>query len=91
MQNHEKDMFYEDWVRLCKVTERCRGSMHEPDEQDISAIVTGYIFDNAMGDNPRNNNAELTVGIKTYLPDGDYSVEWFNLASLIALARKAVI
>ncbi len=73
-------------VRLLKVTAGCRTDMHEPDEQDVSAIVTGYHLDNAMGDDPHSNYGEFTVGISN---DGGESYEWFNLATLIALARKA--
>ena len=73
--------------RLRKITGKCREDMHEPDEQDIDAVVSGYKLDNAMGDNPRNNFGELTVGIRT----GEGTIEWFNLATLIALARKSVI
>lgn len=69
--------------RLLKATKDCRDDMHEPDEQGVSAIVTGYYLDNAMGDNPFNNCGEFTVAI---IQD-DGSKEWFNLATLIALAR----
>jgi len=72
---------------LRKMTEACRGDMHEPDENGISAIVSGYRFDNAMGSHPARNQGEFTVGLR-YL-DGGY--EWFNLADLIALARQANI
>jgi hypothetical protein len=60
--------------------------MHEPDEQGVSAVVTGYHLDNAMGNDPCNNCGEFTVGISR---DGGDSYEWFNLADLIALARRA--
>lgn len=69
--------------RLLKATNGCREDMHEPDEQGISAIVTGYRLDNAMGDNPSNNLSEFTVGIVR----DSVKTEWFNLATLIALAR----
>lgn len=70
--------------RLLEVTHDCRPDMHEPDEQGVSAIVTGLNLDNAMGDDPYHNVQELTVGI---LRDDTGRMEWFNLASLIALAR----
>lgn len=60
--------------------------MHEPDEQDIYAVVTGTHLDNAMGDNPCDNCCEFTVGLGDQ--DGN-NREWFNLADLIALARLA--
>ena len=72
--------------RLLVVTRNCRTDMHEPDEQGISAIVTGYELDNAMGDRPNINCGEFTVGIKD---EDENEIEWFNLATLIALARKA--
>lgn len=72
--------------RLKKVTSHCRDDMHEPDNQDISAVVTGTHLDNAMGNDPYKNCCEFTVGITK--GEGN-SYEWFNLATLIALARKA--
>ena len=64
----------------------CWEDMHEPDEQSISAIVSGFHLDNAMGDDPRINCGEFTIGLSN---DGGISFMWFNLATLIALARKA--
>ena len=69
---------------LHQQTEGCRGDMHEPDEQDVSAVVKGDHLDNAMGADPDFNHGELTVGIKK----GVHTL-WFNLADLIALARQA--
>ncbi len=74
--------------RLVKVTANCRGDMHEPDNQGIGAVVSGYCLDNAMGDSPIHNCGELTVGITTTNEDGYIHYEWFNLATLIALARR---
>jgi hypothetical protein len=76
-------MYKEYANRLLEVTKNCRDDMHEPDEQGITAIVTGYNLDNAMGDNPINNCGEFTVAIV----QDDGRKEWFNLADLIALAR----
>lgn len=73
--------------RLQEATKHCRPDMHEPDEQGINAIVRGNHLDNAMGDNPEHNINELTVGIVH--EDDTTNPEWFNLATLIALARKA--
>lgn len=50
--------------RLNAMTDGCRDDMHEPDEQGVDAVVSGYIFDNAMGDDPIENTGELTIGIK---------------------------
>jgi hypothetical protein len=71
-------------ARLLKATEGCRPDMHEPDEQDVEGVVSGFHLDNAMGDDPIRNCGEFTVGIKR-----DRHTEWFNLATLIALARRA--
>lgn len=68
--------------RLREVTVECREDMHEPDNVDVSAVV---FLNNAMGNFPSGNCGELTIGIK----QGDGNYEWFNLATLIALARKA--
>lgn len=67
-------------------TAECRPDMHEPDEQDIHAIVTGTHLDNAMGADPNENRCEYTVGLGDEF--GNQRV-WFNLADLIALARLA--
>jgi hypothetical protein len=75
--------------RLLEITKTCRPDMHEPDEQGVSAIVTGTHLDNAMGDDPYHNCCELTVGIQKRDMDGSRETEWFNLSTLIALARKA--
>ncbi len=72
--------------RLQKITKNCREDMHEPDNQGIIAKVTGTHLDNAMGSDPYTNSQEFTVGI---IHDDGSADEWFNLATLIALARKA--
>jgi hypothetical protein len=76
-------MFGDFNKRLLEATKDCREDMHEPDEQGVSALVSGYHLDNAMGDNPFDNCGEFTVAIV----QDDGSKEWFNLATLIALAR----
>lgn len=70
--------------RLVEITANCREDMHEPDNQDVEAVVTGNHLDNAMGHTPKDNCDEFIVT----LTRGN-SVEHFNLATLIALARKA--
>ena len=72
--------------RLQEVTASCRPDMHEPDEQGLTAVVSGYHLDNAMGPHPADNCGEFTVGLSI---NGGTSYEWFNLADLIALARRA--
>lgn len=76
-------MFGDFSTRLLFITNGCREDMHEPDEQGVSVMFTGLSFDNAMGDDPYNNCQEMTIGITNI--NGE--TEWFNLASLIALAR----
>ena len=87
LDRREKDIL----ERLLRITKNCREDMHEPDEQGISAIVSGYHLDNAMGSNPHNNCGELTVGLKDAGEHDDETCDqlWFNLADLIALARQA--
>lgn len=72
--------------RLNKITTNCREDMHEPDEQGVNVTVSGYRFDNAFGDDPMINRAEYTVRL---MNENTFEYEWFNLATLIALARKA--
>ncbi len=94
------DKFLQDTLnRLLKITKNCREDMHEPDEQYIFAQVYGGHLDNAHGDYPHflrpiegqdgpYPHLEFVVCIKN---DEKLEYEWFNLATLIALARKAVI
>lgn len=72
--------------RLRNITKKCREDMHEPDEQGIGAYTTGWRFDNAFGSNPFNNCGEMTIALEN---ENTERREWFNLATLIALARKA--
>lgn len=74
--------------RLRQATVNCRPDMHEPENQGVAAVVTGYHLDNAMGSDPHRNIGEFTVGITD--SDGA-SYEWFNLADLIALARMETV
>ncbi len=72
--------------RLNKITSKCREDMHEPDEQGLELATTGYRFDNAFSDDPNTNRGEFTIRL---MNENSYEWEWFNLATLIALARKA--
>lgn len=63
-------------TRLVRITAGCRDDMHEPDEQGVTAKVTGRVFDNA------GFETELRVTISR---DGYH--ETFDLAGLVALAR----
>lgn len=87
------DNLMEDFLgRLTEVTKGCRPDMHEPDEQGVDAIVIGNQFDNASGDKPyfpmRSGTvypySEITVCI---FREDTIQYEWFNLATLIAVAR----
>ena len=71
--------FLEALEKLQDATRDCRVNMHEPDEQGITAEVTGSILDNA------GVSGELTVII--FRDNRPAAV--INLASLIALARVA--
>ena len=75
--------------RLQKITVKCREDMHEPDNQGISAHVLGDHLDNAFGN--RLDSDELIICIVRKKPSGEWESEYFNLATLIALARKAVV
>jgi hypothetical protein len=84
----------ENYVRLLEVTRNCREDMHEPDEQGVRAFFYGYKLDNANGDRPEiyadlPAHSEMCVAIEQENAQGETQVEWFNLATLIALARKA--
>ena len=72
-------------------TEDCREDMHEPDEQGIRAWVVGTHLDNAFG-NRIDERAIMTysqeyVVILDKVEEG--KIIKLNLATLIALARKA--
>jgi hypothetical protein len=71
-------------ARLCNITRRCRESMHEPDEQGVEVAVFDGSFDNAMMD---HTEAHIKLH-RTDATDASVEVESFNLACLIALARR---
>jgi len=83
----DKMIFGELSQRLLGSTAGCREDMYEPDEAGVHALFTGFRLDNAHGDDPHYNYGEMAVGIYKVDDDGGKHVEWFNLASLIALAR----
>lgn len=75
--------------RLLSITDGCRCDMHEPDEQNITARVVGDHLDNAFGEDVRvsavvEGYQEFVVVLRR-----GAAVECFNLATLIALARRA--
>lgn len=78
-----------DIDRLLRITKGCRSDMHEPDEHGLTAAVVGTSFDNAFGEQIRSDAIvggyqEIVVILRRH-----NDVECFNLATLIALARKA--
>lgn len=73
-------------------TQDCRADMHEPDESGITASIIGTQLDNAFGNHV---SEECIVGgfqeqvvVLHHAGGESYKI---NLATLIALARKAVI
>ncbi len=69
--------------------------MHEPDEQGLTAMVTGLHLDNADGNarqlyqsNPEAEEIIVTLR-RTWDEHGTYSQIQINLATLISLARRA--
>lgn len=101
-----KNSFQHDYDRLVEFTRHCREDMHEPDEQGIDAEFGPKMFtwrsvsktqparrskvnfDNAFMQPPTDKDY-TDMGI--WLIDDTGRREWFNLAGLIALARKAVL
>lgn len=77
--------------RLRVITIGCRPDMHEPDEQEVSARLVGYHLNNAMGDGI--NEYAIVGGYQEYVVilERGNARERFNLADLIALARRARI
>jgi hypothetical protein len=83
-----------DLKRLKNITKNCRPDMHEPDEQGISAMVVGDHLDNAHGSSVgRGYNIERGLCYQEFVVvlknEETGEMEPFNLATLIALARKA--
>lgn len=78
-----------DLKRLINFTKGCRDDMHEPDEQGLKARVVGDHLDNAFGDQVRAD--AIVQGFQEYVVilERNGETEPFNLATLIALARKA--
>jgi len=81
MKNWEIDLFAGDLRKLRFVTSACRYDMHEPDEQGVTALVTGTRLDNA------GVAGEINIHLNR---EGGRSMT-IDLASLIALARMAVL
>ncbi len=73
-------------------TQDCRPDMHEPDESGITASVVGTRLDNAFGNfiDERCILGGFQEQVVVLHHEGGESYK-INLATLIALARKAVI
>lgn len=75
--------------RLLSITADCDDNMHEPDEQDVSAQVVGHVLNDLFGYNISTTAImEETQELVVVMMRGR-RIEVFNLATLIALARKA--
>lgn len=85
LREHHRDML----TRLLAITSDCRECMHEPDEQGLTARVVGTILDNAFGDHVSEEFQERGLQeLVVILERSDGRAEQFNLASLLALARR---
>lgn len=67
-----------------------RRDWHEPDEQQITARVSGTHLDNAMGANPYSNCGEMVVIFERIHPEEGEQTQFasVNLANLLAWARS---
>lgn len=77
-------MLKQSFDRLSAITSDCNEEMHEPDNNGISAVVDGNHLDNAFGDS--GFCGEFIVTIHN---EETGHIATINLATLIALARKA--
>ncbi len=87
---------------LLEITEGCRGSMHEPDEQELElAGITGTKLGNDFGTTVRERAVyegyqEVVFSLRRtlYEESGSWKEEKlvsFNLTNLIALARIGAV
>lgn len=97
------DKFFQDELkRLRDFTKDCHDDMHEPDEQNISAEFGPHVYKFGGEDSVLHTSfdnactAEMSYDMGFWLikkgkyPDGSgEDREWFNLACIVALARKA--
>jgi len=80
MNSNERDYLKLELGNLLHATAGCKPTMHEPDEEDVTGKTTGVILDNA------GSHGELTLQLER-----DEEVFTFKIATLVALARLAVI
>ena len=78
-------------INLQTITNGCREDMHEPSEQDLKARVIGDHLDNAFGEDIRGIACENGFQEFVVVLERNDQMMKINLASLIALARKAQI
>lgn len=95
----------DDLMRLKRITKDCRDDMHEPDEQEVTAFFGPSHHRFASGGRiypvPFDNAVQTILGgsqdedmgfwLQRTLDSGAVVTEWFNLASIVALARAARI
>ena len=70
----------EECLTLLEITKGCRASMHEPDEQEVSAELQDGSFDNAGG-------YEMALILYNQSDNTTMRKATMNMASLVALAR----
>jgi len=86
--------FEDDLKRLREFTKECRPDMHEPDEQGVSAEFGPTAVLESWGVRHPNLDNACTGECQDmgfWLVSGDeheQKREWFNLADIIALARR---
>lgn len=64
---------------------RVRRDWHEPDEQDVTALVTGVELDNACGEDQMRIEPQYQELVVHLYRDGSHKMS-INLATLLALA-----
>ena len=80
MDSNERDYLKLELGNLLHATAGCKLTMHEPDEEGVTGKTTGVILDNA------GSHGEFTLQLER-----DEEIYTFNIATLVALARMAVI
>ena len=64
-----------------------RKDWHEPDEQDVTAVVTGCHLDNAKGEHQAGMEPQYHELVVHLAVNGSYKLS-VNLATLLAIAAK---
>lgn len=78
----------EEFETFC-LDQGVRRNWHEPDDQGITARVTGTHLDNAMWADPIRNCGEMVVIFERLHPEDDEQTQFasVNLANLLAWSR----